>query len=144
MTDLVRSASARRWVVNVSELTAPGARFVDLPEGVDRLDFSALPQTAIERLVRKPRLSRYRAALEAVSAAQGMPIISHLPRMTAAVSLAQFLTAHRSPHLAFSFNFTDLPQGMSRSYLARMFRAVDEFFVFSDFERELYPRFFGL
>lgn len=133
-----------RWVVNVSELTPPGAKFIDMPPSVGRLDFSALPQNGLERLVQKPRISRYRAALEAVVAAKGMPIISHLPRMTAAVSTFEFLARSRSPHLAFSFNFTNLPQGAARRYLTHAFRSVDEFFVFSEYERGLYSDYFEL
>ena len=138
------SDTAARWVVNVSELTAPGAKFVDMPAGVGRLDFSAIPRNRLERWVQKPRISRYRAALEAVAASQGMPIISHLPRMTAAVSTFELLMRTRAPHLAFSFNFTELPEGAARSYLARAFRSVDEFFVFSEFERALYSDYFSL
>ena len=140
----VNSPSTVKWVVNVSELTAPGAKFVDMPPGVQRLDFSALPRNRFEQLVRRPRLSRYRAALEAVLAARGAPIISHLPRMTAAVSALQVLASRRSPHLAFSFNFTDLPVGLDRSYMTRGFGRVDEFFVFSEYERGCYSRYFSL
>lgn len=136
--------SGVRRVVNAADLSPSGFEFVDFPPGVERLDFSALPGNAIERLVRKPRISRYRAAFEAVRAARGMPIISHLPRMTAAVSTAQSLLRSRSPHLAFSFNFTDLPQGAARRYMSRAFGHVDEFFVFSEYERETYPRYFSL
>ena len=75
---------------------------------------------------------------------RGMPIISHLPRMTAAVSTFELLMRTRAPHLAFSFNFTELPEGVARSYLARAFRSVDEFFVFSEYERGLYSDHFSL
>lgn len=135
---------APRRVVNVSELTEVGAKFVELPDGLPRCDFSAMPRNMIERMVRRPRLSRYRAAAEAVLAASGNPIISHLPRMTAAVSSLQTLMRRTSPHLAFSFNFTELPQGLSRRYLAAAFKSVDEFFVFSAFEKQLYAEFFAL
>ena len=138
-----RTATAK-WVVNVSDLTAPGAKFVELPRDVRRLDYSGLPRNAVERLISRPKISRYRAALEAVFAAKGRPIISHLPRMTAAVSSFQSLTGRRSPHLAFSFNFTDLPGGAARKYLSRSFLSVDEFFVFSAYERGLYSDHFAL
>jgi hypothetical protein len=134
----------RRWIVNVSELTAPGEPFVELPPGIERVDFSGLPRNAAERLVRRPRLSRYRAALEAVFASRGMPIISHLPRMTAAVSTFQSLVGRSAPHLAFSFNFTELPSGVGRSYLTQAYRRIDEFFVFSAYERKLYSEYFSL
>jgi glycosyltransferase involved in cell wall biosynthesis len=131
-------------VVNVSELTPPGAAFVDFGQDVIREDYSAIPRNKLEAIVKRPKLSRYRAAVEAVRAARGMPIISHLPRMTAAVSTLQRLTGDQSPHLAFSFNFTELPSGAARRYLANAFSRVRHFFVFSEFERHLYPHYFGL
>ena len=136
--------SEAKRVVNVSELTPPGAAFVDFGPAIMREDYSAIPRSKLEIIVKRPKLSRYRAALEAVRSAREMPIISHLPRMTAAVSTMQRLTGDRSPHLAFSFNFTDLPSGVARRYMADAFRSVRQFFVFSEFERDLYPRYFGL
>lgn len=139
-TKSIRSVTA---VVNVADLSPPDAKFVDIP-GVQMLEFSGLSQNALERLITKPKISRYRAAFQAVRAAKGMPIISHLPRMTAAVSMVQAISSKRSPHLAFAFNFTDLPKGWSRRYMVDAFSRVDEFFVFSEYERELYPRYFSL
>lgn len=133
---------AERRLVNVAELPR-GAEFVNLPPGIERLDFSGLPANALERFVKKPKIARYRAALGAVLASDGMPIVSHLPRMTAAVCVAQALTRQQAPHLAFSFNFTDLPEGMGRRYMTAAFGGVDEFFVYSDYEREAYPRYFS-
>ena len=131
-----------RRIVNVAELPR-GAHFVNLRPGIDRLDFSGLPANALERFVKKPKIARYRAALGAVLAADGMPIISHLPRMTAAVCMAQGLTGRHAPHLAFSFNFTELPEGFARRYMTSAFRSVNEFFVYSEYEREVYPRYFS-
>jgi glycosyltransferase involved in cell wall biosynthesis len=135
--------SAARWLVNVADLSPAGAKFVELPADIHWLDFSGLPQNLLERLVSKPKISRYRAAFQAARAARGMPIISHLPRMTAAVSKAQSLLRQSSPHVAFSFNFTDLPVGRTHRYMANAFSSVDEFFVFSEFEFETYPRYFS-
>src|SRR5579884_3987444 len=131
-----------RRIVNVAELPR-GVHFVNLPNGVEQLDISALPANALERLVQKPKIARYRAALGAALAAKGMPIISHLPRMTAAVCTAQAMTRRDAPHLAFSFNFTDLPEGLARRYMASAFQRVEEFFVYSEYEREAYPQYFS-
>ena len=133
-----------RRVVNAFELSPPGAEFIDFGDDVERLDFSAVPRSPLERLIKRPKLSRYRAAGEAVRAAGGMPIISHLPRMTAAVQSIQWLHRDRSPHLAFAFNFTDLPTGFSLAYMKRALATVDRFIVFSEFERQLYPGYFAL
>ena len=64
--------------------------------------------------------------------------------MTAAVSSLQQITGDRSPHLAFAFNFTDLPTSVAKHYLTAAFRSVRRFFVFSEFERDLYQRYFDL
>jgi hypothetical protein len=131
-------------VVSVADLSRADDQFVNFARPVEYLSFSGLPSNRFERLVARPRLSRYRAALAAVRAAQGAPIISHLPRMTAAVSLAQTLTRRSGPHLAFSFNFTELPKGIERSYMQAAFANVAQFFVFSEFEKVQYPRYFSL
>lgn len=133
-----------RQITNISDLTDIHAEFVQAPEGWTWRNFSGLPKTRLERLVRKPRLSRLRAAWTGVSSAGRSPIISHLPRMTAAVSAAQSIQGNRSRHLAFSFNFTDLPTGADFRRLRRAFERVDQFCVFSEFERQTYPHFFDL
>jgi len=47
-------------------------------------------------------------------------------------------------HLAFSFNFTDLPTGIQRKVMERAFRSVERFTVFSSVERQLYAQYFNL
>ena len=131
-------------VLNVADLSRVGDEFVDLPEGFHRRDFSGLPQNALERLIRRPKLSRYRAAWCAALTAKEGAIISHLPRMTAAVSNACHSLGRSAPHLAFSFNFTDLPVGSDLERFKRALPHVDRFCVYSEYERELYPEYFGL
>lgn len=50
----------------------------------------------------------------------------------------------QAPHLAFAFNFTDLPTGFQRRVFARGFRHVDRFTVFSRYEQKLYAEWFDL
>ena len=50
----------------------------------------------------------------------------------------------RSPHLAFAFNYTQLPDGPLRRLQRYAFRFVDRFVVFSTMERTLYADFFGI
>jgi glycosyltransferase involved in cell wall biosynthesis len=50
----------------------------------------------------------------------------------------------KTPNLAFSFNFTDLPQGVRRRVMANSFRNVERFVVFSNMEINLYSRHFDL
>jgi glycosyltransferase involved in cell wall biosynthesis len=49
-----------------------------------------------------------------------------------------------TPHLVFSFNFTELPAPRRRAMMARAFRRIDRFTVFSSMERDLYARVFEL
>jgi hypothetical protein len=81
-----------------------------------------------------------------MEAARARPdvIISHLPRMTAASAECTRLIRRSPVHLAFSFNFTDLPQGLDRQRLKAAFQRVDRFCVYSRFERELYSHHFSL
>ncbi len=133
-----------RQITNISDITSPGSYFVKGPDGALWRDFSGLPANAIERLIRKPRISRLRAAWMGVAASRGSPIISHLPRMTAAVSQAQSIQRNRSAHMAFSFNFTDIPVGSDFERLKKSFARVNQFCVFSAFEKHFYPRYFKL
>ncbi|MFD1785983.1 hypothetical protein ACFSC3_00205 [Sphingomonas floccifaciens] len=135
-------------IVNVPDIS-PGDPFVDVHSVDDRSvtwqRFSGLPRNAIERAVRRPRLSRYRAAWSAVGAARSADvIISHLPRMTAAVEDMRALRKPDCVHLAFSFNFTDLPAGRDVARMRRAFSGVDQFCVYSEYEATTYPQLFGV
>lgn len=48
------------------------------------------------------------------------------------------------PQIAFSFNFTTLPQGGRRRVFANALRGISEFVVFSTLEQRLYVNHFGL
>ena len=71
-------------------------------------------------------------------------LVSHGPRMTmyGAIALASRFRARR--HLANSFNFTELPHGLTRALMRRAFKHVDRFVCFSTMERELYANHFDL
>lgn len=130
--------------VSAYELNPQGSPFVDLGPGFQSHDVSALPRGAVERLVTRPRLSRLRAAAQAVALSNGDPIISHLPRLTATVAGAQRLSGNRARHLAFSFNFTDLPTGARLAMFRAVLGRVDRFVTFSAFETALYADRFGI
>ena len=75
--------------------------------------------------------------------AQGL-LVSHGPRMTMYGAFAARLRRRRPRHLAYSFNFTELPQGRMRRAMADAFASVDRFVCFSQMERQLYARHFDL
>lgn len=135
-------------VVNVAELAAPGWRFVadeiDLPD-VDWRFHSAAPRNLLERIVRKPRISRYRAAFGAARDARGATaVLSHMPIMTAAVARAMRRSGAKARHLAVSFNFTDLPHGPRLRLVKDALRDVDRFIVYSTAEKHLYAQLFDI
>lgn len=139
-------------VVNVAEIAAPDWTFIErLYTGgpVNWRYFSASPRNSLERHVQRPKIGRYRACWQATRVLPRVAracdlVISHLPRTTHWQS--QFMNAmgRRQRHLAFSFNFTELPQGRTRAQMARSLQRVERFVVYSEFERALYAQHFQL
>jgi hypothetical protein len=108
---------------------------------------SGLPQTAPERLIRRPSLARWRAGAAAALAARHRPdtiLVSHLPMMGAVTNVMRRSLCPQVPQIAFSFNFTDLPGGLRRSFLRQALRGIEEFVVFSRLEQTLYAEILGL
>lgn len=131
--------------VNVAEFDASVASFVSFPPGTAVTEISAQPANAIENAITRPKLSRLRAGAQAVLAsADGRPIVSHMPRVSLMVARQKRLWGKRSPHLAFTFNFTDLPRGWGYRKTWQPLDDVSRFVVFSAFERELYSKHFKL
>lgn len=134
-------------VVNVPDISPPDDDFTALPlrHEVRWIGLSGLPANALERRVKGLRLSRYRAALQAAMAARsGRVVISHLPLMSAAASEAMRLLRRDTPHLAFSFNFTDRPTGRRLRYFRHALSSIDQFAVYSEYEKRLYAELFGI
>lgn len=136
-------------VVNVADLSPVGEPFVELLSVGDRpvewTRYSGLPANALERVVPRPRVSRYRAAWQATNAARDAAVlVSHLPRMSAAVADAARLRRIRTPHLAFSFNFTQLPASAARARFRRSLASVDQFCTYTGFEADLYAEVFAI
>ncbi|MEM7506055.1 MAG: hypothetical protein AAF415_04860 [Pseudomonadota bacterium] len=138
-------------LINTTDLIAPGWRFVeDLCPAYDWSFHHGLPTNALERLVRRPNLARYRAGWQAGrdaarrAASHGDAVlVSHLPRMAGATNVARRKFCPEVPQVAFSFNFTDLPQGADRRRLSRALVGVAEFVTFTEGERHLYAETFN-
>ncbi|WDI30737.1 glycosyltransferase family 4 protein [Hyphococcus flavus] len=69
-------------------------------------------------------------------------IVSHGPWTTAWTEW--FGRKGAAKHLAYSFNFTDLPTGPRKAIMRPAFNKVDAFAVFTDAEQKLYEHFFNL
>ena len=107
--------------LNISDLMGPDWRFLQPycndPALTWRV-FSGRPMNALERRVTRPALSRYRACLAAVWAARGRRspvLVSHLPNVSLATAGFARRLAPRVPHVAFAFNYTQVPEGRRRS-----------------------------
>lgn len=132
--------------INVPDLSPADDPFTQLPtrHALRWVGLSGQPANALERHIRGVRLSRYRAAAQAVlRAGLGSFVISHLPLMTAAVAHLLRLRGD-VPHLGFAFNFTRLPTDRRLQYLQGALRRVDKLVVFSRYERGLYAEHFGI
>ena len=71
-------------------------------------------------------------------------LVSHGPRMTMYGSFALAARLRPRRHLAYAFNFTELPVAATRASMRVAFRSVDRFVVFSTMERRLYADHFDL
>jgi hypothetical protein len=130
-------------IINVMELSPVTEYFV--PPGqltsAEWVNVSGLPDGWLEKYIKKPKISRYRAAFRGAKIAgakNSSIVISHMPVMTAAVSIFLTLMRKKTRHIAFAFNFTEIPSGIKKWYLKLAFRSVDEFIVFSEYEKRIY------
>ena len=92
-------------------------------------------------------LTRFRGAFYLARAAKNENfdlIVSHGPWATAWAAMMLGVQKNGVRHLAFAFNFTDLPQGLRKAWMQRSFRHVDDFAVFTDAEVALYRDYFAL
>lgn len=89
------------------------------------------------------RVSAARRAADMLAAPSSL-LVSHGPRMAMYGELALASRFRRRQHLAYSFNFTELPQGPLRVLMRHAFKRIDRFVCFSTMERELYADHFEL
>lgn len=142
--------STRLRIVNCADIVEPGWDFLRGPLADMPLDwrfFSAAPQSRLERRIKKPNLARWRASWEAARSAAQDPdcvIVSHLPKMTLWTAIFCRLLSVKAKHIAFAFNFTDLPVGLHKALMRWAFQNVDRFVVFSNAERKRYAEYFNI
>lgn len=142
----------RRSILNTTDLMGQEWQFLKpqmQSEDLEWHTFSSLDHP--ERWPLKRRLQRLQAARSAVRTAkkhatkgQRPVLISHLPNMAAITNTVRRRTCPKVPQIAFSFNFTELPQGMRQRAYRRALQGIDEFVVFSNYERDLYADYFDI
>ena len=136
--------------ISASDLCEPDWQFLGpycTDPNVEWTTHSGQPRNAFERLMKRATIGRYRAAWTSTREArstQNAVLVSHLPLMAAATNVARRQRCPETPHIGFSFNFTDLPTRARRRYLANALSDITECVVYSKFERDLYPAHFDL
>jgi glycosyltransferase involved in cell wall biosynthesis len=121
------------------------ARDLGLPH-VDWTFFSTQARGTLEKVIKRPALRRYRACRQLAAGARGGRfdlIVTHSPLVS---FWTELFCAHRRkcPHVAFAFNFTELPRGPRLVLMKRAFGTLDRLIVFSNFEKTLYSNHFGI
>ena len=81
------------------------------------------------------RVLAARAACRLTASPDESLLVSHGPRISVYVELANRRRPRRTQHLAYVFNYTELPRGKKRDFHARGLATVDRFVVFSNAER---------
>lgn len=108
--------------------------------------FTSLSSKLPKQLPKRQSIARFMAATQAVLDAKKQPslLISHGPRPSYyGARMAQHLHP-QLPHLAYSFNFTDLPTGFQHKAMAKAYQQIDRFVVYSTLEKKLYADYFGI
>jgi glycosyltransferase involved in cell wall biosynthesis len=138
-------------IVNLSELDPAWNWLSGSAHGAQPLHWSHASVQSVgsvpEWMPRRTTLRRAIAAWQGVGllgASEPSLLVSHGPRMTMYGALAARLRRRRPKHLAYSFNFTELPQGRARRIMGSAFATVDRFVCFSQMERRLYAEHFDL
>ncbi|MCK5425376.1 MAG: glycosyltransferase [Emcibacter sp.] len=134
-------------IINVAEVADQKWNFIEdfYPDkDVCWKYYSANSKNWLERIVKRPKISRYMACMKASMQLRkkGGIVISHMPRTTHWQSKFMNMLNVKSRHLAFSFNFTELPNRRTRASMSDSFKRVECFVVYSEFERKLYSDYF--
>jgi len=151
-TSTVASTHRTLRVANISEHSGAEWRWIlDRPEIAPRVEVTGASTARtggmLERIPGGRSLTRYRAAAELAAAARQNPfdlVISHGPLATAWTAEVLGRAKAEAFHLAYAFNFTDLPTGLRRAFFTRAFAKVDRFVVFTRAEQQLYAEYFGI
>jgi glycosyltransferase involved in cell wall biosynthesis len=109
--------------------------------------FQDFPRNIVERVVKRPNLRMMRCCLECARDLKRKPaamLFSHDPRVTFWCAYFMEKLGVTVEHVAYSFNYPQLPRGLKRTMMTKAFRNVSRFVVYSSMERELYARYFGI
>ena len=108
--------------------------------------FSSLSVTIPSFFPKKDTISRVIAATKAVNLARksSSVLVSHGPRPALYSGSLAKIVCPDIPHLVYSFNLTDLPNGKQHSLMTRAFQQPTKFVTYSTVERKLYANYFDI
>lgn len=98
-------------------------------------------------LERNTRFSGVRTCLEAVLSAkqhQADLLIAHNPRLSFWCAFFAFCLGVKTKHIAYSFNFHEMPHGLKRQLMKMAFKKINQFIVYSKLEKQLYSDYFEI
>lgn len=136
-------------IVNVAEIADQEWDFIEKfypPNDIEWHYYSASSQNFVERSIKRPKIGRYRACIQAtrqIKSPQDI-VISHMPRTSHWQSKFMNMFNVNARHLAFSFNFTELPNKKTTAAMKNSFERIDKFVVYSEYEKKLYSEYFDI
>lgn len=109
--------------------------------------FQDTPKNVVERVVKRPNVRMIRCCRECARDLKENPtaiLFSHDPRVTFWCAYFMEKFGVDVEHVAYSFNYPQLPRGIKRRMMTKAFQNVSRFVVYSSMERELYAEYFGI
>ncbi len=105
------------------------------------------PRGILEKYIRQPNLTMIRTCREAVLAVkekQADLLFTHDPRVSFWCAFFAKQLDVKTEHIAYSFNFPELPRSIKRRFMTSAFTNINKFIVYSNFEKQLYHDYFGI
>jgi glycosyltransferase involved in cell wall biosynthesis len=109
--------------------------------------FYSIPQGWVESRINQPNLAMIRTCQEAVNAIKtknASLLFTHDPKVSFWCAFFCFFLKVEIEHIAYAFNFPDLPTGLKRYLMTRAFEKIDKFIVYSSWEKQLYHDYFDI
>ncbi|HAF00215.1 MAG TPA: hypothetical protein DCO68_12075 [Methylophilaceae bacterium] len=113
------------------------------------LEWVHYPSQAIQLpafIPKKATISRVVSAFQAVASTVNKPalLVSHGPRPALYGGNFAKIMNPDLPHLVYSFNFTNLPNGFLHKSMTKAFKQADRFVVYSTLEKQVYADYFDI
>lgn len=109
--------------------------------------FHNQPRGLLEKYIQQPDLAMIRSCRQAAHCALNSHadlLITHDPRVSFWCAFFATRLGVQAEHIAYSFNFPELPRGVKRRLMTRAFASISQFIVYSTLEKQLYSDYFGI